>query len=132
MCSRSNRVGADIERDTKERFRVVIAGGGIAGLEALLALSDLGGSLVDVELLSPADEFVYRPMLVAEPFGRAEALRLDLGAVAAEAGARHLLDSLELVAPAARAVMTAGGCCSDMTPCWLRWAPGRWRRCRER
>ena len=39
-------------------MHVVIAGGGVAGLEALLALSDLAEGLVEVELVSPADEFV--------------------------------------------------------------------------
>ena len=65
-------------------MRVVIAGGGVAGLEALLALSALAHDLVDVELLCPDDEFVFRPMLVAEPFGDAEVLRLSLPEVVTE------------------------------------------------
>ena len=52
-------------------LRVVIAGGGVAGLEAMLAIRDLGGDLVDVELLSPEHHFWYRPLSVAEPFGLA-------------------------------------------------------------
>jgi sulfide:quinone oxidoreductase len=87
----------------------VIAGGGVAGLEALLALTELAGALADVELVSPSDEFVYRPMLVAEPFGTAEALRLDLGRIAADAGARHTKDSLTSVDSAGREVTTAAG-----------------------
>ena len=55
-----------------------IVGGGVAGLEAMLALRALAGTRVEIELLSPSDQFVYRPMLVAEPFGAAEVLRLDL------------------------------------------------------
>ena len=51
---------------------MLIAGGGIAGLEAMLALSELADDRVDIELLTPSDEFVYRPMLVAEPFGSGE------------------------------------------------------------
>jgi sulfide:quinone oxidoreductase len=70
-------------------MHVVIAGGGVAGLEALLALSELAKGLVDVELLSPTDEFVYRPMLVAEPFGNADVLRIELEQVVADVGARH-------------------------------------------
>lgn len=58
-------------------MHVVIAGGGVAGLEALLALSVLAKGLVDVELVSPTDEFVYRPLLVAEPFGNADVLRIE-------------------------------------------------------
>jgi sulfide:quinone oxidoreductase len=94
---------------TGERMRVLIAGGGVAGLEALLALSALARDLVDVDLISPDEEFVYRPMLVAEPFGAAEVLRLDLGQVAAEGGARHVKDALASVDSSARAISTANG-----------------------
>jgi len=91
------------------RTRVLIAGGGVAGLEALLALSTLASDLVDVNLICPDDEFVFRPMLVAEPFGVAEVLRLDLSQVVAEAGAGQIKDALASVDPAARTVATAGG-----------------------
>ncbi len=59
-------------------LRVLIAGGGVAGLEALLALRDLAGERVQLTLLSPEREFVYRPMAVAEPFGRGHADRASL------------------------------------------------------
>ena len=59
-------------------LRVLIAGGGVAGLEALLALRDLAGDRVELTLLSPETEFVYRPMAVAEPFGRGRADRHPL------------------------------------------------------
>ena len=49
-------------------FRVLIAGGGVAGLEAALALRELAGDRVATTLLAPAAEFVYRPMTVREPF----------------------------------------------------------------
>jgi sulfide:quinone oxidoreductase len=90
-------------------MRVVIAGGGVAGLEAMLALHDLAEDRVEVELLSPAREFVYKPMLVAEPFGTARAVRLDLGPLVAAAGALHRADSLVGVDPSKRTVTTGGG-----------------------
>ena len=90
-------------------MHVVVAGAGVAGIEAALALSELAGDLVEVELLSPADAFVYRPMLVAEPFGSAEALQVPLSKVAADTGARHTRDALAEVDPGARAVTTASG-----------------------
>ena len=90
-------------------MHVVIAGGGVAGLEALLALRALAEELVDVELVSPTDEFVYRPMLVAEPFGAADALRIELERVARDAGARHTKDALVSVDPGARTINTASG-----------------------
>ena len=90
-------------------MHVVIAGGGVAGLEALLALSALAEELVDVELVSPSDEFVYRPMLVAEPFGAADVLRIELERVARDTGARHTKDALVSVDPGARTISTAAG-----------------------
>jgi sulfide:quinone oxidoreductase len=67
--------------------QVLIAGGGVAALEAALALRALAGDLVDVELLAPEPVFWYRPMSVAEPFGLGEARRFDLPELAAAAGA---------------------------------------------
>ena len=48
--------------------RVVIAGGGVAGLEALLALQDLAGDRASLTLVAPQPDFLYRPLLVEEPF----------------------------------------------------------------
>src|SRR5215212_7580496 len=49
-------------------LRVLIAGGGIAGLEALLALADMAEGSVNVTLVAPEPEFTYKPMIVDEPF----------------------------------------------------------------
>jgi hypothetical protein len=38
-------------------LRVLIAGGGVAGLETMLAPRELGGNLVDIDLLSPEHHF---------------------------------------------------------------------------
>jgi sulfide:quinone oxidoreductase len=67
--------------------KVLIAGGGVAALEAALALRALASERVEVELLAPEPQFWYRPMSVAEPFGLGEARRFDLGDLAAAAGA---------------------------------------------
>jgi sulfide:quinone oxidoreductase len=53
---------------TPTPHRVVIAGGGVAGIEALLALRALAGDRVELTLVSPTQDFVYRPLAVAEPF----------------------------------------------------------------
>ena len=98
-----------LEAQADGPLKVVIAGGGVAGLEALLALSVLAEGLVDVELVSPSDEFVYRPLLVAEPFGNADVLRIELEHIVDDAGARHLKDALVSVDPSARTVDTASG-----------------------
>ena len=49
--------------------RVIVAGGGVAALEALLALHELGGRQLRLALLAPGSEFLNRPAAVAEPFG---------------------------------------------------------------
>ena len=54
---------------------VLIAGAGVAGLEAALALRALAEDRVSVELVSPDPDFVYRPLAVAAPFRIGEARR---------------------------------------------------------
>lgn len=68
------------------RQRVLIAGGGVAALEATLALRDLASERLEIELCSPRGEFVYRPFAVGEPYGAASVLRYDLGALAERIG----------------------------------------------
>jgi sulfide:quinone oxidoreductase len=67
--------------------KVLIAGGGVAAMEAALALRTLAGDRVEVELVAPEPQFWYRPMSVAEPFGLGEATRFDLSELSAAAGA---------------------------------------------
>src|SRR4051812_44612335 len=65
--------------DSAERvLHVLVAGGGVAGLETLLALRDLAGDRVRLTLLTPEEDFVYRPMAVSEPFSRGRAKRVPL------------------------------------------------------
>jgi sulfide:quinone oxidoreductase len=76
------------------RPRVLIAGGGIAALEAALALRDLAGNRLEVELCSPRGEFVYRPFALGEPFGSARILRYDLDALTGRFGASFRLGGI--------------------------------------
>jgi sulfide:quinone oxidoreductase len=57
---------------------VLIAGAGVAGLEAALALQVLAEGNVSVELVAPEAEFTYRPLAVTEPFGVGEVKRFPL------------------------------------------------------
>jgi sulfide:quinone oxidoreductase len=91
------------------RLRVLVAGGGVAALEALLALRALAGHLVSVTLLAPEPELVYRPVTVAEAFGRAEARSYQIADILADQHAEHVQDSLEHVDPEGRAVVTGSG-----------------------
>lgn len=78
-------------------LRVLVAGGGVAGLETLLALRSLAGDLVDLELLSPEPRFWYRPLAVVEPFEPGGAHNVELAAVAEAVAARFTLDRLASV-----------------------------------
>jgi sulfide:quinone oxidoreductase len=75
-------------RCMSEPLHVLIAGGGVAALEATLALRALAEERVDIELLAPDADFVYRPMAVAEPFRQGEVKRFPLARLAELAGAR--------------------------------------------
>jgi sulfide:quinone oxidoreductase len=79
------------------RPRVVIAGGGVAGLEALIAVRDLLDGFVSVDMITPGADFVYRPLSVAEPFGLAEPRRFPLAPIASEHGAKLHTGLLEAV-----------------------------------
>jgi sulfide:quinone oxidoreductase len=90
-------------------LRVVIAGGGFAALELLLALRALAEERVSITLLAPSPDFAYRPAATGEPFGAAQVRRFDLAAIAADHGAALRIDALEAVAPTARRLRTAAG-----------------------
>jgi sulfide:quinone oxidoreductase len=68
-------------------MEVVIAGGGVAALEAALALHKLAGDRVKLTLLAPTADFVYRPMAVLEPFVHKPPSQLSLAKFAAEVNA---------------------------------------------
>jgi sulfide:quinone oxidoreductase len=57
--------------------RVLIVGGGVGSLEAAIALDDLAGDRVEVDIYSPREDFVYRPFAVAEPYGASHAMRYE-------------------------------------------------------
>ena len=90
------------------KLRVMVAGGGVAALETVLALADLAPDQTDVTVLAPGSEFVYRPMTVREPFAYGQARRYPLAPIVAGGGAKLLSDELVLVDPANRAVHTRG------------------------
>jgi sulfide:quinone oxidoreductase len=69
------------------RAKVVIVGGGVAALEAALALEALAAENVEVELVAPERDFTYRPLLVTEPFGAGQVRTFPLRRLAEAAGA---------------------------------------------
>ena len=89
--------------------RVLIAGAGVAALEAALALRSLAADRVDVELLGPEQHFWYRPLSVTEPFAQGEATRFELPALAVAAGAHFTPGTLLGVDAARREAKTSVG-----------------------
>ena len=89
--------------------RVVIAGGGIAGLEALLALHDLAGDRAELVLVAPQPGFTYRPLIVEEPFSHQPAEERDLAAAVAEIGGTFVHGAVTGVDAAARTLKLADG-----------------------
>jgi len=91
------------------RPRVLIAGGGIAGLEAALALADLAGGLADYSLVAPEPEFVFKPLAVEEPFTFQPAERHDLAPALAQIGFEFVEGALREVDAAASEVVLGDG-----------------------
>jgi sulfide:quinone oxidoreductase len=90
-----------------EKYRVVIAGGGVAALEAMIALRELAEERVDLTLVAPDNVFVYRPLAVAEPFDRGTVVRFSLTTLTADSGARYEQGAVVLVSPDEQTVYTS-------------------------
>jgi sulfide:quinone oxidoreductase len=87
---------------------VLIAGGGFAAVEALLALRAMSAD-VRIELVSIERRFVYRPAATAPPFPEVSKVSYGLARIARDARALHRVDRLEAVAPAPGIARLASG-----------------------
>jgi sulfide:quinone oxidoreductase len=72
--------------DRHEQKRVLIAGGGVAALEAALTLRRIAEERVRLRLLAPEPRFTYRALSVTAPFELGEVLQLELAELAGELG----------------------------------------------
>jgi sulfide:quinone oxidoreductase len=91
------------------RAEVVIVGGGVAALEAMIALHDLAPRRVHVTLVARDPDFVYRPLKLGESFGLGRRTRHSLARAARDFGATFVAGTVEAVDPAAREVRCTGG-----------------------
>jgi sulfide:quinone oxidoreductase len=89
--------------------RVIVAGGGVAALEALLALHELAGRHVRLAVLAPGTQFVNRPASVAEPFGLGGPGPVSLAEVARHCNAELHTGTLAAVETEDRVAVTADG-----------------------
>lgn len=96
-------------RAAGRRPRVLIAGGGVAALEALLALRDAAAERLELVLLAPDPRFVYRPLSVLEPFAPGSVPTVPLAETAAEHGATFVQGALAAVDADAGMAVTAAG-----------------------
>jgi len=90
-------------------MNIAIAGGGVAGLEALLGLHALAGDRVSLTLIAPEPDFSYRPMAVAEPFALGRAHRVPLRSVTEATGAELIQAAVVAVDDAASELRLGDG-----------------------
>jgi sulfide:quinone oxidoreductase len=88
---------------------VLIAGGGVAALEAALALRELAGDRLTVTLLARDRHFTYRPLSVGEPFDLGHATRYELQAIGANRGFAVVGGTLAAVDAHEHRVVTENG-----------------------
>jgi sulfide:quinone oxidoreductase len=93
----------------RARPRVVIAGGGVAGLETLLALHSLARDRLDITLVEPEPKFVNRSMAVMHPFKGRRVRGVRIEDIAAEFGVHWLRRSLDRVSHEERVAVTKDG-----------------------
>jgi len=91
------------------QHRLIIAGAGVAGLEALAALSAVAPDRVDTTVLAPDAEFKIQATTVEEPFARPRASTYSVPQICADHGATHLRDGLAAVDTSQKRVTTASG-----------------------
>ena len=89
--------------------RIVIAGGGVAALEAAIALRALAGPEPSITMVAPNAEFVYQPMTVGEPFSLGETPRLPLADFARDLDVEWVKASVRAVGKDRAVLLEDGG-----------------------
>ncbi|HEU0023491.1 MAG TPA: FAD/NAD(P)-binding oxidoreductase [Thermoleophilaceae bacterium] len=84
-------------------------GGGVAALEALLAVRSLDAKLASVSLVAATPSFAYRPLAVAEPFGLGKSHRFDLTGIARDQRASLHVAGVDAVDHGRRRLVTWDG-----------------------
>ena len=90
-------------------MRVLIAGGGMAALETVMALRSLAEDRVAIALIAPEEELVYHPIAAKAPYAVGRMRRIPLERLLADAGAQRFRLNVSAVDSAARVVRTTAG-----------------------
>jgi sulfide:quinone oxidoreductase len=90
-------------------MRVLVAGGGIAALEALAGLHALAGARVAPTLIAPVPTFSYRPLSTAMPFTFRRQRTRSVAELAAGLGASFVRDGLVHVDESRKRILTRNG-----------------------
>ncbi len=99
--------------DRSSALRTLIVGGGVAALEAALALDAMAGELTGRTVVAPNDQFVLRAMSVGEPFSNPAASRWPLGEIVDAAGSARVVDELESIDADGHSVQLRSGVTLD-------------------
>jgi sulfide:quinone oxidoreductase len=94
---------------TRSASRVLVAGGGPAAIELLLALRDLAGDRPSIELIAPEQDLVVRAYDVLAPFHEGHERRYPLATIAADLDVSLVSDALVAVDAGGRTVALRSG-----------------------
>ncbi len=89
--------------------RVVIAGGGVAGLETLIGLRETASERLELTCLAPDPVFTYRPLDTGEPFGLGDPRRYPLADLVAAQGGTFRADGVSCVDAEGSRILTGSG-----------------------
>jgi sulfide:quinone oxidoreductase len=92
-----------------QAHRVLVAGGGPAAVESVLALRELAGERAELELVAPQPELIVRAYEILAPFHEGREHRYRLDRIAAELGVTLVRDALAAVDAGARTVALRSG-----------------------
>ena len=90
-------------------LEVVVAGGGVAAIEFLLALNDMARDHVAVTVVAPEAYFTCRPPSTPERFAQGHTTRYELQSLVRELGGRLIPEKLVGVCHEQRVVTTTSG-----------------------
>jgi sulfide:quinone oxidoreductase len=93
----------------KRPHRIVVAGGGIAGIEFVLALRALLGDDAAISVVSPSPDLTMRPSLVAAPLGLLGRQGYPLSDLASDIGFTHVSAAVASVDPERTRIIVRGG-----------------------